>query len=592
MSIKNIINPLLQLKFILRKRVTVRIPYEKKKPSQIYRGSHYNDIDKCIGCGNCSTICMNNAIDMIEVENVKDKEQDSGLRPRVDYGRCCFCGLCVDICPSSSLVFSNEYLQIETSPDKFIYTPGIEKKHLKYSKSYTQDISAYLQTPKRVKMTHLDPNKRIKSFAEEVLGYSTEEARKEAQRCMECGICVVGCPDNMHIPEYIRDIGDGNDMLSVKTMLDNNPMPEICGKVCTRHCEDMCVAGINGEPLAIRWLKRYASERLFEFIDEMEIEQKPDNGKSIAIIGAGPSGITAAYYLRLMGYSVNIFEEFDRLGGMAFIGIPRYRLPMDTIERQKALLDRIGVKFSFNTKIGKDIDFDTLRNDYNAVFMGIGMHRSRKLNVNGEDLPGVLNAMDFLKNINLGNKIEVGKKVIVIGGGNVAIDSARVCRRLGAEVDIYYRRREIDMPADNEEIIAAQEEGINIIPQRIPLKFEYTKSEKSLKYYCAPAKMVDDENGGRPKPVLIEDELFCLENIDTIIVAIGQSAESGFVKHTKIFNDRGKIVINENGMTEENGVFAGGDTVNSKNDLISAIADGVKAARGIDEYLRKDVAGN
>ncbi len=587
MGIKNIVNPLLQLKFILRKRNTIRIPFDEKLPAERYRGSHYNDVNKCIGCGNCSTICMNNAIDMIKIDNIESKEQDSGLRPRVDYGRCCYCGLCVDICPTGSLNFSNEYIQIEESPDTFVYTPGLERKHLAEKISYTQDVSTKLQNPLRIEMNHLEPDKRIKSFAEEVLGYTMEEARQEAQRCMECGICVVGCPDRMHIPEYIREISQGDNVSALKLMLDNNPMSEICGKVCTRHCEDMCVAAVDGESVAIRWLKRYASEQLTKHLNELNITPAPDNNKKIAVVGGGPSGITAAYYLRLRGYDVTLYEELDHLGGMAYVGIPRYRLPMESLERQKELLAHVGVKFKFSTRIGDNIKMKQLREDYEAVFLGIGLHKSRKLKVEGEDLPGIYQASDFLRKINLGEKIEVGDRVIVIGGGNVAIDAARVSRRLGAEVSIYYRRRHIDMPADNEEIADTEAEGITIIPQRIPMKFEYELKEKSFKYYCAPAKMVDDPERGRPKPVMIEGELHCIEDIDTIIVAIGQEADISAFSEVNIFNKWGKIDTDEDGMTSESGIFAGGDTVNSKNDLISAVADGIKAARGIDKFLKK-----
>lgn len=586
MGIRNIIDPLLQLKFILRKKNTVLVPYEKKKVADRYRGSHYNDQSKCIGCGNCATICMNNAIDMVDTGIKSSREQDTGLRPRVDYGRCCYCGLCVDVCPSGSLNFSNEFIQVEESPDRFVYIPGIEREHLSESISYTQDVSTKLQNPRRVPMNHLDPDKRIKSFAEEILGYSADEARKEAQRCMECGVCVVGCPDNMHIPEYIRHIRNGDDPGAVKLMLDNNPMSEICGKVCTRHCEDMCIAGLDGEPVAIRWLKRYASEQLFEFIDEMEIKPRPDNGRKIAVIGAGPAGISAAYYLRLRGYSVNIFEQHDSIGGMAYVGIPRYRLPKESLDRQKQLLDYVGVTFTFGKEIGKDILFDDIRKDYDAVFLGTGLHKSRNLKVDGEDIPGIFQASDFLRRINLGDTIDVGSKVVVIGGGNVAIDAARVSKRLGADVEIYYRRRQEDMPADGEEINDCEAEGVKIIPQRIPMKFEYGKQDRSFKYYCAPAKMVDDPGKSRPKPVMIEGEVFCIEDIDTVIVAIGQEADTAPFEKYAIFNEWNKIETDENGMTKEEGIFAGGDTVNKKNDLISAVADAVKAVRGIERYFK------
>ena len=590
-DIKGILTPFAALNQATKPPHTVRFPKEHKETAKRYRGLHYNDLEECIGCGTCSTICQNGAIDMIHIEGYETTNGDSGLRPRVDNGRCCWCALCVDVCPTGSLNLTTDYIYVTDDPDTFLWTPGVDNaKDGKEKLSWQSAEGLPLLEYSRVPMKELEGKERIKSFAEVVLGYNEEEARKEAERCIACGICTDICPVHMHIPEYINAIARGEDEEAVRIIYDNNPLGETCGKVCTRRCETICAISHRGEPIAIRWLKEYVTAKVenAELIKEiLNPEIAPPNGHSVGIIGAGPSGLTAAYYLALKGFDVTIYEAKEHAGGMIMYGIPKYRLPLDSIDKQVEYMKSIGVKIKYNTKVGTDISFNELKEKHEAVMIGIGFEVPYSIGVKGEEAEGSIQAVNFLREINSGRHVEIGDKVVVIGGGNVAIDAARVSRRLGAEVTILYRRRVKDMPADWEEIEGAEHEGVIIHPQAIPLEIisDENGKVKAIKY--ANAEMIPDEKGGRPRPKIIEGDEHTIE-VTSVIGAIGQEADYSFIPEDikeKIDISRGRIVVKEDQSTNLPWLFACGDIANRQADAISAIADGYRAVKGIEKLL-------
>jgi len=588
-DLQGTLKPLTALKQFGKKPHTISYPKESKEAADRYRGLHFNDLEECIGCGNCATICQNAAIDMIHIEGIEGQKGDSGLRPRVDNGRCCWCALCVEVCPTGSLSLTKDYLYVSDDADSFLWIPGKDNPEGKNNLSFTSEDNS-LNDFKRIPMPELEGKERIKSFAEVVLGYNEEQARAEASRCISCGICTEVCPDHMHIPEYINAIARGDDKEAVRIIYDNNPLPEMCGKVCTRRCEDVCAIAHRGEPIAIRWLKRYATETAETAEITKEIvhpEIRVPNGKKIGIVGAGPSGLTAGYYLALRGYDVTIYEANAKAGGATMYGIPKYRFPQDSLDKQIEYIQSIGVKIHFNTKVGKDIAFDKIYNENDAVFMGVGFPDAWSLGVEGENAKGSMQAFRYLYMINSGEKVDIGDKVVVVGGGNVAIDAARVSRRFGADVTILYRRRVEDMPADWEEIEGAEDEGIHIIPQGIPVKIHEDEKGRVKSIEYLKAEMVADDKGGRPKPVAIEGSNTILE-ATSVMAAIGQMGDYSFLGkefEEKIKIERGRFVVNEKQQTTDPKVFAGGDAANRTADAISAIADGFRACKAIDEML-------
>ena len=591
-DLKGTLKPLTALKQFGKKPHTIEFPKKTLEAADRYRGFHYNELDECIGCGNCSTICQNAAIDMINLEGYEGSNGDTGLRPRVDHGRCCWCALCVEVCPTGSLSLTKDYQYVSTDADSFLWTPGVDNPEGKNILSFTSDKESSLNDYGRIPMPELEGKERIKSFAEVVLGYNEQQAREEAARCISCGICTEVCPDHMHIPEYINAIANGNDKDAVRIIYDNNPLPEMCGKVCTRRCEDVCAIATRGDSVAIRWLKRYATETAATAEITHEIvnpEIREANGKTVGIVGAGPSGLTAAYYLALRGYDCTIYESSAKAGGATMYGIPKYRLPIESLEKQIQYIQSIGVKIHFNTKVGKDILFKEIYDKFDAVFMGVGFPDAWTLGVDGENAKGSMQAFRYLYMINDGEKVDIGDKVIVVGGGNVAIDAARVSARMGAEVTILYRRRVEDMPADWEEIEGADDEGITIIPQAIPIKVieDENGRVKSVEYLLA--EMVADDKGGRPRPVAIEGSNTIIE-ATAVMAAIGQMGDYSFLDkefEDKIKIERGRFIVDDKQQTTDAKVFAGGDAANKTADAISAIADGFRACKSIDAMLTK-----
>ena len=586
MSLKDIISPFYVWKRAFEKPYTTPNPLTDRPGAPRYRGFHKNDMEKCIGCGSCEEICQNSAIDMVPAEGIETTKSDSGLRPIIDYGRCCWCALCVDICTTDSLHMSNEYTWVDTDGDAFRFMPGItEKKWDNSELGYKRPTGYQLLNSDKVQMSMMSAEEGVKSFLELVRGYSKEEAIKEATRCVECGLCIASCPAHMDIPEYIAAIRDDNLNEALQLLYKTNPMPATCGRICTHLCEGVCSIGVKGDPLAIRWLKRYIVDSIenSEFKNILKDEFKP-NGKKVAILGAGPGGLSAAYYLNTSGYDVTIYEANEKAGGMIRYGVPEYRMPYKALDEEISYIESIGVKIKYNIRIGDNIKFKEIYDSFDAIFISPGLWDSIPVNITGEESPNVMSGIELLNKVTNKEEIKIGKKVAVVGGGNSAMDAARTARRLGADVEIYYRRRIEDMPADIEEIEEAHEENIKFLPQTTPL--EIKQKDSGITFVWGKNKMVYKE-GERPKPVLIKGEFFETE-LDTLIIAIGQTADLSFMPkdiRDKIEVNWNKIVVNKDGQTSIKKIFSGGDVSNRKADAISAIADGHRAALGIDRFL-------
>jgi len=610
----SIFSPFKATRFLVQKPVTLRYPFEQKEPARRYRGFHLNDWGKCTGCGNCADICPNDAITMIHVPGIDPEPGKKNERPELDYGRCCFCGLCVDICPPGSLRLSRDYFHIHFDTDTFVFVPKDEGKDeatflppeqysiLKASlthrrkdyEGFASDLDYALFDPQRVPMRQVPAEERKASFVEQVLGYSKEEARKEAERCLECKLCEEACPAHLKISDYVKAIGEGDDGAALRTIFEDNPLPAICGRICIKHCEEVCSLGLRGDPIAIRWLKRYAADALPDYQPALALEPANPTGKKIAIIGAGASGLAIAYLLRIEGHDITVFESMDAHGGMLRIGPPKYRLPQVSLDKDISYIASLGVSFRFNTTIGKDTLFSELLHEYDAVYIATGMHRTRQAHIENEDT--AVMALDFLKGAKLGPEPQVGREVIVIGGGNVAMDVARTCVRL--QQMQYPGQKTVtktvslesweEMPATAEEIEEAKEEGILLNPSWGPEDI-VVEDEQIKGLNCKAVKSVFDEEG-KFSPTFYEDKTTFLEG-DMVIEAIGQTYDFSFIPEDLMksmeFTERRKVKVDDNGMTSIPRVFAGGDIVNLNMDAVTAIADAKRAAEGIHRMLSK-----
>jgi len=596
MKLKDVLFPLTVWKRATQKPWTIKDPINDRPGATNYRGFHKNDFTKCIGCGTCEDICQNAAIDLVPVEGQETKDGDSGLRPRIDYGRCCWCALCVDICPTGSLTMSNEYTWVADSPEEYRFIPGADKKKWDDSeKGYKRSDNIQLIDYDRVKMFELEPEERDKSFIEIIKGYNKEQAMKEAERCLECGICTATCPAHMDIPGYIAAIRDDDIENAFRILYETNPLPEICGRICTHKCETVCALQNNGEALSIRWLKRYIADQIppekYKEVLGTEHLADPVLNKKVAIIGAGPSGLSAAYYLAILGYKVKIYEALPDSGGMARYGIPEYRLPYDQIEKDISYIKSLGVKIQFNTRIGKDISLDQLHKDYDAVFSGTGLHLGRSTRIPGSDNKRVYFATDLLREVTLGNEIDVAEKIVVIGGGNVAMDITRTLARLQnkkyGKVNVLATSLETEdiMPADREEIVEAREEKAIIDPGWGPKEIEI-KDGKIKGLHVVKCLSVFDEEG-RFNPKFDNDQKKFFEGV-MIVESIGQGMDLSYlsekIKAGLKFGPKGRIQVNENFQSDLNWLFVGGDIIQGP-DVITAIANGHLAAKAIDKFL-------
>lgn len=400
--------------------------------------------------------------------------------------------------------------------------------------------------------------------------------------------CKAHCPTHISVQGYVALIGQGKFKEALKLIKQDNPFPIVCGRVCNHPCETACMRGKVDEPIDIMHLKRFVADLDLNSDTRYLPEKKESKGKKVAVIGSGPSGLTCAYYLAIEGYDVEVFEALPMAGGWMAVGIPEYRLPKDVLKAEIKVIEDLGVKIHLNTRVGKDIPFDKLKKDYAAIFIGCGTMRSSRLNIPGQDMRGVIQGVDYLTQINLGKKVPLGDKVAVIGGGNVAMDAVRTAVRTGSkDVFILYRRTRAEMPAANEEIEEALEEGIKmeflVAPKRV-----IGKDGKAAALECVRMELGEPDKSGRRRPVEIKGSEFTIE-CDAIIPAIGQEADLSFLpKESGVsVNDWNNIDYDPvTYATNVPGVFSGGDVVTGPQTVVKAVYSGKEAAKSIDRYLQ------
>ncbi len=401
--------------------------------------------------------------------------------------------------------------------------------------------------------------------------------------------CQMACPAGIDVPTYLSLIALGRDDEAIEVIRHDNPLPWVCGLVCTRPCELMCVRARIDTPVSIKFLKAFAAERAMSWSRYDNPDQTPATGRMVCVVGAGPGGLSAAYYLALQGHTVRVIEALPRAGGMILVGIPRYRLPSDIIDREVAKIEELGVEFQFNRRFGKDIDLESLRAEgFEAFFFAVGAHASFNLGIEGEnDYPQVQGAVDLLQRVALGERRCPGKNVVVIGGGNVAIDAARTCLRLGShQVTIAYRRTRKEMPADLEEVEQAEEEGVHFELLTVPMAVT-GEGGKVAALRCLKAKLVTVPGSNRQSPKPIEGSDYEIP-ADAIISDIGQRVEQHWFERMPDLAWTHRDTIRVNTITMETslpGIFAAGDAVTGPATVIEAIGGGKRAATAIDRYL-------
>ncbi|MBQ7020931.1 MAG: NADPH-dependent glutamate synthase [Phascolarctobacterium sp.] len=444
---------------------------------------------------------------------------------------------------------------------------------------------------------------RNKNFEEVALGYTKEMAIDEAQRCLNCPKprCVEGCPVNVEIPKFIKAVSEENFAEAIKILKRKNSLSAVCGRVCPQEnqCESKCVLGIKGEAVAIGRLERFVADYAREHgLDKAETSEIVPKGKKVAIVGSGPSGLTAAGDLAKLGYDVTIYEAFHVAGGVLMYGIPQFRLPKEIVQHEIKALKDLGVKIVVNAVIGRTFTIKELMEEegFDAVYVGTGAGLPYFMDIDGENLNGVYSANEFLTRVNLmkayqfpkvATPVYCGKKAAIVGAGNVAMDAARTAKRLGAEhVYIVYRRGEDEMPARKEEIHHAKEEGIELRLLNNPVRILGDDKGWVNGLECVKMELGEPDASGRRSPVEVKGSEYVLD-VDMVVMAIGQGPNP-LIKQTTPeleVNKRGNIVANEVGATSIPGVFAGGDIVTGAATVISAMGAGKRAAAAIDEYL-------
>jgi glutamate synthase (NADPH/NADH) small chain len=442
---------------------------------------------------------------------------------------------------------------------------------------------------------------RIKNFKEVALGLSKEEAIKEAKRCLQCKkpLCIKGCPVRINIPKFIKEIAQGKFGEAIKTLKETNSLPGICGRVCPQEtqCEMFCVLGKKGKPIDIGTLERFISDWEMKSVKSKVKSQKSKISIKMAVVGSGPAGLTCAGELAKLGYDVTIFESLHKPGGVLRYGIPEFRMPRDVLDREIQYVKDLGVKIQCDVLIGKTFTIDELfQKGFKAIFIASGAGHPQFLGIEGENANGVYSANEFLTRANLmkahdkeyHTPIKVGKRVGVIGGGNVAMDSARVALRLGAKVYLIYRRTEKEMPARVEERENAKEEGVRFKILTQPVKIKTNEKGWIKEMECIKMKLGEPDQSGRRRPIPIENSNFSIP-LDTIVIAIGQNPNPLIPSYTPGLKTRedGTIITDENGATSIKGVFAGGDIATGAATVIEAMGAGRHAAKAMDEYVKK-----
>ena len=452
---------------------------------------------------------------------------------------------------------------------------------------------------KKNEMPTQDPVERSKNFKEVALGYTEQQAIEEAQRCLNCKNkpCVAGCPVKIYIPDFIAKVAEGDFAAAYDIIAKSSSLPAVCGRVCPQEtqCESKCVRGIKGDPVGIGRIERFVAD-WHNAHDEKQIVKPESNGHKVAVIGSGPAGLTCAGDLAKKGYEVTVFEALHLAGGVLVYGIPEFRLPKSIVQKEIDGLVALGVDIQTNVVVGKTLSVDELIEEYGfeAVFIGSGAGLPKFMNIPGENLKGVYSANEFLTRINLmkaytdssDTPIFKGEHVVVVGGGNVAMDAARCARRLGGEVTIVYRRTEKELPARNEEIEHAKEEGIEFKLLSSPIEIKDNGEGWVGNVVCQAMKLSEPDASGRARPVPIEGKTFDVE-ADTVIMALGTSPNPLIKSTTSGLETQkwGGIIADENGLTSREGVYAGGDAVSGAATVILAMGAGKNAAAAIDEYI-------
>jgi glutamate synthase (NADPH) small chain len=455
---------------------------------------------------------------------------------------------------------------------------------------------------KKVPVREQDPIVRATNFEEVCFGYNLEEAKEEASRCLKCknAKCITGCPVSIDIPGFIKEIEASDIEAASKVIAKYSALPAVCGRVCPQEsqCEERCIRGIKGEPVSIGKLERFVADWSREHNIKPEVPTNK-NGKKVAVIGSGPAGLTCAGDLAKLGYDVTIFEALHEPGGVLVYGIPEFRLPKETVVKTEIdNVKALGVKIETNVVIGKSTTIDELMDEegFDAVFIGSGAGLPKFMGIPGENANGVFSANEYLTRSNLmkafdanyDTPIAAGKKVAVVGGGNVAMDAARTAKRLGAEVYVVYRRSEDELPARVEEVHHAKEEGIIFKVLTNPTEILVDEKGWVKGMTCIEMELGEPDASGRRKPVEKKDSEFEIE-VDTVIMSLGTSPNPLISSTTKgLETNKWRCIVADeaNGKTTKEGVFAGGDAVTGAATVILAMGAGKAAAKGIDEYLR------